>query len=45
MDREFAAAGNAWIGCGFITWMLARQHEMLDLALAHAPRWHAAHRY
>jgi nitronate monooxygenase len=37
MAREFAAAGNARIGCGFITWMLTRQPEMLDLALAHAP--------
>jgi nitronate monooxygenase len=37
IDREFAEAGNARVGCGFITWALARQPEMLDLALAHAP--------
>ena len=23
LDREFAAAGNARVGCGFITWSLA----------------------
>ena len=37
LDREFAAAGNTRIGCGFITWNLAAQPEMLDRALAHAP--------
>jgi nitronate monooxygenase len=36
IDREFAEAGNVRVGCGFITWALARQPEMLDLALAHA---------
>src|ERR1700722_7952038 len=37
LDREFAAAGNARIGCGFITWSLAKQPELLDRALSHAP--------
>jgi nitronate monooxygenase len=37
LKREFAAAGNARIGVGFITWSLARQPELLDLALEHAP--------
>ncbi len=37
LEREFAAAGNARIGCGFITWSLAERPELLDLALAHAP--------
>jgi nitronate monooxygenase len=37
LEREFAAAGNARIGCGFITWSLARKPELLDLVLAHAP--------
>jgi len=37
IDREFAAAGNARVGCGFITWAMAKQPAMLDLALAHAP--------
>ena len=37
IDREFAAAGNVRIGCGFITWSLANQPELLDRVLAHAP--------
>jgi len=37
LDREFVAAGNARIGCGFITWSLARQPHLLDAVLAHAP--------
>ncbi len=37
LGREFAAAGNHRVGCGFITWSLARRPELLDQALAHAP--------
>ena len=37
LDREFAAAGNSRVGCGFITWSLAKQPELLTHALAHAP--------
>jgi nitronate monooxygenase len=37
LDREFAAAGNQRVGCGFITWGLAERPELLDVALAHAP--------
>jgi nitronate monooxygenase len=37
LTREFAAAGNARVGCGFITWSLARKPSLLDEALAHAP--------
>ena len=37
LDREFAAAGNARVGCGFITWSLAKQPELLAHVLAHAP--------
>lgn len=37
LEREFAAAGNQKVGCGFITWGLARHPEQLDLALGHAP--------
>lgn len=37
LQREFAAAGNARIGCGFITWSLARQPDLLELVLAHKP--------
>ncbi|MBV9825635.1 MAG: nitronate monooxygenase [Alphaproteobacteria bacterium] len=37
LDREFAAAGNARVGCGFITWSLAEQPELLAHVLAHEP--------
>ncbi len=37
LEREFAAAGNRRAGCGFITWSLARQPGLLDVALAHGP--------
>jgi nitronate monooxygenase len=37
LDRQFAAAGNHRIGCGFITWSLATRPELLDHALAHRP--------
>ncbi len=37
LKREFGAAGNARIGCGFITWSLARNPALLTQALAHAP--------
>src|SRR3984957_9591539 len=37
LDRELAAAGNARVGCGFITWSLAKQPELLARVLARAP--------
>ncbi len=37
LEREFAAAGNQPIGCGFITWALAERPASLDLALSHHP--------
>lgn len=37
IDREWERAGNARIGCGFITWSLAKQPDILDRALAHGP--------
>jgi nitronate monooxygenase len=37
LEREFAAAGPARVGCGFITWSLARRPELLARALAHQP--------
>jgi nitronate monooxygenase len=37
VEREFAAAGNVRVGCGFITWALARRPEALDQAISHAP--------
>ena len=37
LSREFAAAGEARVGCGFITWSLTRRPEVLELALEHNP--------
>lgn len=37
LEREFAAAGNQPVGCGFITWALAGQPASLDRALSHSP--------
>lgn len=37
LEAEFRAAGNARIGCGFITWSLKQQPHLLDAALAHSP--------
>lgn len=37
IDREWERAGNARIGCGFITWSLASRPELLKRALAHQP--------
>ncbi|HVX37053.1 MAG TPA: nitronate monooxygenase, partial [Hyphomicrobium sp.] len=31
--KEFRAAGNQPVGCGFITWSLAKQPALLDLVL------------
>jgi nitronate monooxygenase len=37
LEREWAKAGNARIGCGFITWSLAKRPDALRAALAHRP--------
>lgn len=37
LTREFTAAGNARIGCGFITWSMAKTPSLLTQALSHAP--------
>jgi nitronate monooxygenase len=37
IDREWERAGNARIGCGFITWSLAQRPHVLERALAHRP--------
>jgi nitronate monooxygenase len=37
LEREFKAAGNARVGCGFITWSMAKRPHLLDQVLAHAP--------
>jgi nitronate monooxygenase len=38
LTTQFAEAGNQAIGCGFITWSLAIQPELLDVALARKPQ-------
>ena len=38
LDAEFRAAGNAAVGCGFITWAVKKQPQLLDLVLARNPR-------
>jgi len=37
LENQITAAGNARIGIGFITWSLAKNPELLDVALARAP--------
>lgn len=37
LRREFEVADGAKVGCGFITWSLARQSELLDQALSRQP--------
>ena len=37
LEREFSAAGNERVGCGFITWSLAKKPELLEQALAKSP--------
>jgi nitronate monooxygenase len=37
LEREFAEARNVRVGCGFITWSLAKRPELLELVLAHSP--------
>ncbi|MFK0280904.1 NAD(P)H-dependent flavin oxidoreductase [Streptomyces sp. NPDC090499] len=37
LKREFAAAAGTRVGCGFITWSLARHPELLDIALENRP--------
>jgi nitronate monooxygenase len=37
LEHEFDQAGNARIGCGFITWSLARKPQLLDQVLRRSP--------
>jgi nitronate monooxygenase len=37
IEQEWTRAGNARIGCGFITWSLAKRPGLLDAALRHQP--------
>lgn len=38
LTAQLAATGNTQVGVGFITWSLARQPDLLRLALDHAPK-------
>jgi nitronate monooxygenase len=38
LTAQLAAAGNTQVGVGFITWSLAKQPDLLRLALDHAPK-------
>jgi nitronate monooxygenase len=37
LERQFAAAGASRVGCGFITWSMARDPKLLDDVLARRP--------
>jgi len=37
LEREFAAAAGARVGCGFITWSMARNPALLEQVLAKRP--------
>jgi nitronate monooxygenase len=37
LERQFAAAGNTRVGCGFITWSMAQNPVLLDQVLARQP--------
>jgi nitronate monooxygenase len=37
LDTQFREAGNARIGCGFITWSLKKEPRLLDAVLARNP--------
>src|SRR5579863_1433229 len=37
LQQQLRAAGNVRVGCGFITWSLAKKPELLDEVIAHRP--------
>jgi nitronate monooxygenase len=37
-EREFDAAGNQGVGCGFITWALRQNPKVLDAVIARKPK-------
>jgi nitronate monooxygenase len=37
LEQQFLEAGNARVGCGFITWSLAKKPELLDQVIARSP--------
>jgi len=38
LDEQFKEAGNSSVGCGFITWSVAKQPELLTQTLARKPK-------
>ena len=38
IEKQFKAAGNSEVGCGFITWSLAKQPELLTNVLEKKPK-------
>ena len=38
LEREFAAAGNQAVGCGFITWSLRKSPAVFVTTMAHKPK-------
>jgi nitronate monooxygenase len=38
LEEQLRAAGNASVGCGFITWALEGKRQLLDQVLKHRPR-------
>jgi nitronate monooxygenase len=37
LEQQFMEAGNARVGCGFITWSLAKKPELLEPVVARSP--------
>jgi nitronate monooxygenase len=37
LEQQFKAAGNARVGCGFITWSVAQNPQLLELVLTKRP--------
>lgn len=37
LEQQFAAAGNARVGCGFITWSMAQNPQLLEQVLERRP--------
>ena len=37
LREQISAAGDARVGCGFVTWSLRKQPHLLEIALEHLP--------
>jgi nitronate monooxygenase len=38
LDEQFSLAGDVSVGCGFITWSIAQNPELLSMAIARQPK-------